>query len=670
MNNIEYSIINRKQIIHLGPYVVDTKWAHNCYLLNVNDAFVLFDIAPLSKFDLFKQNLERYTSISHIKYIVLQYGHIDLVSVLVAFIKHGFKGTIITNYYFGSQIRSANLNIKVMDIEDLNLKLRFDNEQYLEFYPMSFLPFPQMFMTYSSIEKTFFTASILSSYYRDVAVTNDGLFKQIFQYHLENMPSTTYIKPMLEILMHTEHNEILPLFGYPLSLDIKALAIDYLYKNEFYNSNLYLNKYQPLEEIHITELINLSLTKLSKYFSTNEIIDLFKDSPFELQQNPLSLNKSTLHGYKMYHGFFDYIYAKKGLLWLSILEPTISKYVEVYKTEQPSIYKSLVLQMHIEKEMLETKKKELESNFNELQIQIEQIKENALRCPFTNLYYQNVLSETLVSELTKDKQHHSGLLLIQLDQLVEINKRYGKDIGNESIRNMAYTISGLLSNNQYIFKQYGPGIYLLDTHATKESLKAVTKLIKNSIRESSVFIEKLSVSITSVIEYEIDKSLSTLLQVNSFYDTLDKRMLLNSNSISNASDLEDLPQTKLSEGKILLVDEDEMNRNMLFRIFKRMHYEVILAQSVQEALELIKVYPIDIIISEINLSKIDGFKLKQMLNENDEYRHIPFIMVSHNKTLENIKRGNALDVDLMLAKPIIADELAGHIKRFKAKWMT
>jgi len=54
-----------------------------------------------------------------------------------------------------------------------------------------------------------------------------------------------------------------------------------------------------------------------------------------------------------------------------------------------------------------------------------------------------------------------------------------------------------------------------------------------------------------------------------------------------------------------------------------------------------------------------------MLNETKEFKSIPFVMVSHNKTLDNIKRGNTLDVDLILEKPIIPEELIGHVKRFK-----
>jgi DNA-binding response OmpR family regulator len=118
---------------------------------------------------------------------------------------------------------------------------------------------------------------------------------------------------------------------------------------------------------------------------------------------------------------------------------------------------------------------------------------------------------------------------------------------------------------------------------------------------------------------------------------------------------------------ILLVDEDPISQNMLYRIFNRINYDVKIAKDVNEALLFINQYFIDVIISEINLSKIDGFQLKRQLNESRAHAKIPFVMVSHNKTLDNIKRGNILDVDLILEKPIIPEELIGHVKRFKER---
>ena len=118
-----------------------------------------------------------------------------------------------------------------------------------------------------------------------------------------------------------------------------------------------------------------------------------------------------------------------------------------------------------------------------------------------------------------------------------------------------------------------------------------------------------------------------------------------------------------AEGLILLVDQDELNRNMLYRIFKRINFDVVLADSVVEAFQLIQKRKIDVVISEINLSKMDGFQLKMMMNESKTYHEIPFIMVSHNKTIDNIRRGNLLDVDLILEKPI--KEIGEHTLKAK-----
>ncbi|MDX9691679.1 MAG: response regulator [Acholeplasmataceae bacterium] len=667
MEKSNHDNMKTKNIMHLGPFVVDKKWAYNCYLLNVSDYFVLFDITPLHKYDLLKVSIEKYTSIQHIKLIVLQYIHISTLNVLIELIDDGFKGKILTNKYFGRQLKNAHLNVEIIEIEDINYKYTIGKNDYLQFYPMSYLPFPQMFLTYTSINNSFFSSSLLSSYYIDEKATPDVILKSMFQFHYENTPSSLYIKPILDILKQTRYQAIYPLFGYVIQYDLREQAIDYLYKHDFYNSNQYSTKYLPLEEQHIYECLDHSLVQLSKYFSKRDIMDMFIGSPFHLQQDELKLKKSTLEGYKLYHGFFEYIYAKKGLLWLSVLEPIINRYMETYKIEQPSIYRSLVLQMNIEKDHLEKKRIELEEGLSHLKDEYEKVKENALRCPFTGLYYQNVMVEMMEHEKSKERDYLYGVLLIQLDQLIDFNKRYGKETGNESIRNMAYVIQNILSNEQYLYKQYGPGIYLFDAHATKDSMKKLAQTIKNEISQSNIFIEKVSVSISSVLEDEVSKDIPIVIQINSYFDLLEKRMILLKDA--NSVDIKDESTSKsiISEGKILLVDEDEMNRNMLFRIFKRLNYEVVLAQSVEQALELIKIYPIDLIISEINLSKIDGFQLKQMLNEYDAYEHIPFFMISHNKTIENIKRGNALDVDLIMQKPIIAEELIGHIKRFRER---
>lgn len=191
--------------------------------------------------------------------------------------------------------------------------------------------------------------------------------------------------------------------------------------------------------------------------------------------------------------------------------------------------------------------------------------------------------------------------------------------------------------------------------------------IKNAIRDSVLFIESVTASLAVVVLDEISTVLTTNEKIKQIFTLLDSRMRY-AREIGDGEiiDLKSIIPVA-TEGIILLVDEDNINRNMLLRIFNRINYDVKVASSVEEAITVIDDYAIDLIISEINLSKMDGFSLKRHLNESKEYSNIPFIMVSHNKTLENIKRGNILDVDLIIEKPIIPEELIGHVKRMRKK---
>ena len=303
----------------------------------------------------------------------------------------------------------------------------------------------------------------------------------------------------------------------------------------------------------------------------------------------------------------------------------------------------------------------------QLKNQVEKTKDQILRCPITKLFIESVLREILAQDLSikQEKPQLRGMILVQLDQLNDINKKYGKDAGDEAIRNMAYQLYQVKDRETQLYKQAGPGIIIYENNVTEEQLQKTAVSARNSINDSNLFIEKVSASVSIVSDSEINRTLSIEDQVKAMFSLLEKRMIFAKHK-GQGEIIDQKTESKvLSEGCILLVDEDEVNRNMLFRIFKRINFDVKLAKDVEEALELINIYPIDIIISEINLSKIDGFSLKQTLNETKDYKKIPFIMVSHNKTVENIKRGNTLDVDLILAKPIVPEEIVGIIKRIK-----
>ena len=80
--------------------------------------------------------------------------------------------------------------------------------------------------------------------------------------------------------------------------------------------------------------------------------------------------------------------------------------------------------------------------------------------------------------------------------------------------------------------------------------------------------------------------------------------------------------------KILIVDDEEMNRYFLETCLKSAGYAVLSARNGSEALEKLKSKSIDMIISDILMPKMDGFQLCKTCKANNTLKDIPFLFIS------------------------------------------
>ncbi len=658
------------KVLPLGPFIVDRMHASYAYLIKNSTYTMLIDVPTLQVFDEFSSQFNAVQSYADLTFITIQHSDMTTLDVLNKIIAQGFKGTIISHEFIIRQIINLNIPVQWISFDQID-HTSFSFRSQIQFIKTRFLPYPEGFITYDHVSKTLFSAYLFSSYYKAQAVPSlDYIEKMIFQFEKAYLPSSEYIRLVLRDLEKMSLSMIYPSFGYLIDPSISLDVLDYVTKTEFFNHHLHHQKDEKrVEEINFIEIMNEFIAILAKNYSRIDIINTFAGSPFHLDQSTITLKKTTLVDYKLWHYFFEYVYAKKGITWLILLEPSLRFIMSRFQLELPAIYRTELVKYHLEVHQLTEKQKELETTIESLKDEIERAKDHMLRDSITGLYFQNVLKEMMYShfEHVSAKGKTRGIILIHLDQLMDINRRYGKDTGNESLRNLVYTIENGKSEFVSLFKQQGPGILAVMEDVTKDVIVKEAENYRSLISESPHFIEKVSASMAVVTCEEINSDLPVNDKVKLIFELLEKRMALAHQRGTNEliDDTYKLSETK--EGHILLVDQDLMSRNMLYRLFKRLNYEVILADSVVEAFQTIQKQKIDIVISEINLSKMDGFQLKTMLNESKIYHQLPFIMVSHNKTLENINRANTLDVDLILEKPVIPEELIGHIKRLKER---
>jgi CheY-like chemotaxis protein len=88
------------------------------------------------------------------------------------------------------------------------------------------------------------------------------------------------------------------------------------------------------------------------------------------------------------------------------------------------------------------------------------------------------------------------------------------------------------------------------------------------------------------------------------------------------------PATPLERGRILVVDDNEHNRDLLVRRLTRDGHEVIAAPSGQAALETLNQQPFDLVLLDIMMPEVNGFEVLESIKTHPELAHLPVIMVS------------------------------------------
>ncbi|HCY74935.1 MAG TPA: response regulator [Ignavibacteriales bacterium] len=96
--------------------------------------------------------------------------------------------------------------------------------------------------------------------------------------------------------------------------------------------------------------------------------------------------------------------------------------------------------------------------------------------------------------------------------------------------------------------------------------------------------------------------------------------------------------------KILFVDDDTSMAKLFKYNLEKAGYDCIVASSVDEAMDLIKVQPPDVIVSDIMMPKIDGFEFRKMILDIPSLKDIPFIFLTAKGSEEDILDGYDLGI--------------------------
>ncbi len=116
--------------------------------------------------------------------------------------------------------------------------------------------------------------------------------------------------------------------------------------------------------------------------------------------------------------------------------------------------------------------------------------------------------------------------------------------------------------------------------------------------------------------------------------------------------------------KILLVEDNEMNRDMLSRRLVRRGYEVVIATDGQQGVDLAGSAAPNVILMDMSLPVIDGWEATRRIKANDATKHIPVIALTAHAMAGDREQALAAGCDDYDTKPIDLARLLSKIEKF------
>lgn len=645
-----------------GIYYVGNSFSRNgldCnpYLLIDGDEGVLFDPGSVIEFEEVLQNLQGIIDLKKIKYVVLHHQDADMCSSVPSYEKLGLNFQIVTSWRAMTLIQYYGIESSYYLLEENDFRLMLKSGRTLEFIPTPYLHFPGAFTTYDKKTKTLLSSDLFGAFsFNRTLFADDTYMEKMLTFHEHYMPSNTVLRPVMDTFLTYDIAMIMPQHG---SI-IKDSPKKYMHAlRELECGTLLAPIKKNLKEsggfLHI---FNDIYSRLAMIFPNEEVMAVFQD------MDSLTLQKDQITDYlgapeTVWNMIFDTVKSKKGMIWLTVIEPYIRNLCATYNIPMPSALESLIQSANQENSRLIQINQDLEQT-------ILSVNEKLIKCSVTGLYNEVFTRSLLLEELEKEDWRDIGAFAtIEIDQFSLYKRTYGVEEERNALKNIAYMLKERFGENT-VFRMDASDFALYMKGLTKKSAIEQLEQFRTDIMKSPLFLGRLTVSIGLAFPDEIpldDASLDLTVQhyMELSLTRLHNAKLNGTNSLCHKGfDAID----DLSQNAVLLVDHDETNLQVMRTFLGSLGIQTLEAKDGAEALDLVDLHLPRLIVSEVNLPKMDGFLLREKLNAHSNTKDIEVVYLSYLKDAHAVKRANELGVMHYLKKPYLMSELLGIVRRY------
>jgi two-component system, chemotaxis family, chemotaxis protein CheY len=118
--------------------------------------------------------------------------------------------------------------------------------------------------------------------------------------------------------------------------------------------------------------------------------------------------------------------------------------------------------------------------------------------------------------------------------------------------------------------------------------------------------------------------------------------------------------------RILAVDDSKTIRSMLHSTLAGAGFDVTLAEHGEEALQMASQQQFALVVTDVNMPKMDGITLVRALRQKPEYAYIPILVCTTESSQEQKKRGREAGATGWIVKPFQPARLVDTVRKVLA----
>lgn len=113
---------------------------------------------------------------------------------------------------------------------------------------------------------------------------------------------------------------------------------------------------------------------------------------------------------------------------------------------------------------------------------------------------------------------------------------------------------------------------------------------------------------------------------------------------------------------VLIVDDSEFVRNYHSAILRNASFQVITAGDGMEAMERLFTNRCDVVLTDINMQRMDGYEFIRRVRAEEQYRQLPIVIISSENQAKDRQKGFEAGANLYIVKPCSPEVMLETLK--------